>query len=119
MAETIEKREIQYNDGKTLSLDPRTDYQVLKCPHLSCDKFYFSMDDLDKHKLKDHAELPNSLMPSVPNKTRYFNKASMYRMHGKVQRENLKHIYLILNVNSNTLIEKIKRWLDKRNKVRG
>jgi len=109
---------MEYGNVK-LKISPNANISVYKCPRLSCDKFYFSQDDLDRHRILNHAEMPKSLTKMDSQKrNRYFSKSSMYRLNGKFQREQLKHVLMILNFDmdkfSKSFIGRIKRWYNAR-----
>ncbi len=116
-AELIIKK---YNDNKTLKIPPTTSIEVYKCPMLNCNEFFFSQDDLDQHRIKEHAILPKHLTNlNVDNKNKkYFNKNAIYSMNAQIQRENLKHVLAILMIDIESirkpLHKKIKEWFDAR-----
>jgi hypothetical protein len=110
----------EYNDNKTIKISPKANIEVYKCPFLHCDEFFFSRDDLDQHRIRAHAVLPKSFTNVViENKNkRYFNRNTIYSMNSKIQRENLKHVLMILNIDIESirkpLYKKIKEWLNAR-----
>lgn len=112
--------EITYNDNKRIKIAPEIDILQYKCPHSSCNIVFFSQDDLNQHRILEHAEVPKNLfnLPTNNKNTKYFSRGSMQRLNASIQRENLKHIIMVLGLDLEAirkpLIKKIKEWLDAR-----
>lgn len=104
--------EIEYNDNKTIKLSPNTDIIVYKCPHLNCDKHFFSQDDLNQHRILMHGEISKNLTNLDQSNTKYFSRDAMYKLSGKIQRAHLKHMLLILGID----LKLLKRRLQKNKK---
>lgn len=119
MAETLEKKVYVFPDGKVLKFKGKMpEMCVSKCPHLSCDKFYFEKDGLDTHRVVEHGEVPKNLNVSLKDKGKFYNRNSLLRLNKKVQIEALRRLYAVLNIDVDyirkPLTTKIKRWLDDR-----
>lgn len=111
--------EIIYNDNKIVKIPPNVDIMAYKCPHFNCPSVFFSKDDLNSHLIKEHAEIPKDIINLSKEKPKYFSKSAMYRMNGTLQREELKHVLLTLNVYSGSIgraiLNPIKRRVNVRN----
>ena len=112
--------EINYNDNKKVKINPSADILMYKCPHANCKAAFFSQEDINQHRILEHAEVPKNLfnLPTNNKNTKYFSRGSMQRLNASIQRENLKHIIMVLGLDLDAirkpLIKKIKEWLDAR-----
>jgi hypothetical protein len=113
--------EINYNDNRTIRFAPGTDAGLTyPCPHApTCRAFFYTQDDLNQHRIFDHAEIPKNLTPAPPQMpTKYFKRSSMYKMSAAVQKERLKHTLLVLGLDvekiRKPIFKRIREWLNAR-----
>ena len=117
--------EITYNDNRKLKFAPGVDAGLTyPCPHApTCRVFFYTQDDLNQHRILEHAEIPKNLLNlSTEGKSRYFNKISLYKMNGTIQQEHLRRLLLVVGVDveavKKPILKKLKEWWDGRNKPR-